>query len=151
VPGFLDGILERQEWFFFLAVTTAVIMAAIAWYIVRSRWGRAFVAIRDTEVAALAVGISVARYKVLAFTISAFFGGVAGSLVALASTGYVSPQTIGIVLSINYFGYRYGGWGLSGRSSGFAVVLLRIATDIGANLFGEQRGTRLWPAICRSI
>ncbi|HET9477400.1 MAG TPA: branched-chain amino acid ABC transporter permease [Dehalococcoidia bacterium] len=155
VPGFLDGILERQEWFFFLAFTTAVIMAAIAWYIVRSRWGRAFVAIRDTEVAALAVGISVARYKVLAFTISAFFGGVAGSLVALASTGYVSPQTIGIVLSINYFtAIVIGGLGsiMGSIIGGFVVVLLPdLATDIGTVLFGEKRGERLWPTIYGSI
>lgn len=155
VPGFLDGILERPEWFFFLAFATALIMAAIAWYVVRSRWGRAFVAIRDTEVAALAVGISVARYKVLAFTISAFFGGVAGSLVALASTGYVSPQTIGIVLSINYFtAIVIGGLGsiMGSIIGGFVVVLLPdLATDIGSVLFGEKRGERLWPTIYGSI
>jgi len=155
VPGFLDGILERQEWFFFLAFTTALLMAALAWYIVRSRWGRAFIAIRDTEVAALAVGISVARYKVLAFTISAFFAGVAGSLVAFASTGYVSPQTIGIVLSINYFtAIVIGGLGsiMGSIIGGFVVVLLPdLATDIGAKLFGEQRGARLWPTIYGSI
>jgi branched-chain amino acid transport system permease protein len=155
VPGFLDGILERQEWFFFLAFTTALLMASLAWYIVRSRWGRAFVAIRDTEVAALAVGISVARYKVLAFTISAFFAGVAGSLVAFASTGYVSPQTIGIVLSINYFtAIVIGGLGsiMGSIIGGFVVVLLPdLATDIGTIMFGEQRGERLWPAIYGSI
>ena len=155
VPGFLDGILERQEWFFFLAFTTALLMAVLAWYIVRSRWGRAFVAIRDTEVAALAVGISVARYKVLAFTISAFYGGIAGSLLALASTGYVSPQTVGIVLSINFFtAIVIGGLGsiMGSVIGGFVVVLLPdLATDIGSGLFGEQRGARLWPTIYGSI
>jgi len=155
VPGFLDGILERQEWFFFLAFTTLFIMAALAWWVVRSRWGRAFVAIRDTEVAAQAVGISVARYKVLAFTISAFFGGIAGALLAFASTGYVSPQTIGIVLSINYFtAIVIGGLGsiMGSIIGGFVVVLLPdLATDIGSSLFGEQRGQRLWPTIYGAI
>jgi branched-chain amino acid transport system permease protein len=155
VPGLLDGILERQEWFFFLSFTTALLMAAAAWYIVKSRWGRAFVAIRDTEVAAMSVGISVARYKVLAFVISAFFGGIAGSLVAFASTGYVSPQTIGIVLSINYFtAIVIGGLGsiMGSIIGGFVVVLLPdLATDIGAQLFGEKRGDRLWPTIYGSI
>ena len=155
VPGFLDGILDRHEWFFFLAFITALLMAAVAWYVVRSRWGRAFVAIRDTEVAALSVGISVARYKVLAFTTSAFFAGIAGSLLAFASTGFVSPQTIGIVLSINYFtAIVIGGLGsiMGSIIGGFVVVLLPdLATDIGTALFGEQRGARLWPTIYGSI
>lgn len=155
VPGFLDGILERQEWFFFLAFVTAVLMAALAWYVVQSRWGRAFVAIRDSEIAALSVGISVARYKVLAFTLSAFFAGIAGSLLALASTGYVSPQTVGILLSINYFtAIVIGGLGsiMGSIIGGFVVVLLPdLATDIGTVFFGEQRAERLWPTIYGSI
>ncbi|MFH1060811.1 MAG: hypothetical protein V1797_19285, partial [Pseudomonadota bacterium] len=73
----------RRPWLWVLTLAVvlsmaAVAMAAIALFIVRSRWGRAFVAVRDNEVAAMAVGISVARSKVLAFTISAFFAGIAG-------------------------------------------------------------------------
>lgn len=155
VPGWLDGILERQEWFFFLSFVTALVMAALAWYIVRSRWGRAFVAIRDSEVAALSVGISVPLYKVLAFTISAFFAGIAGALLSLASTGYVSPQTVGIVLSINYFtAIVIGGLGsiMGSIIGGFVVVLLPdLATKIGTAFFGEARGERLWPTIYGSI
>lgn len=155
VPSFLDGILERQEWFFFLAFVTALLLFALAWYIVRSRWGRAFIAVRDSEVAATSVGISVARYKVLAFTLSAFYAGVAGSLFVFAIAGYISPQSIAILLSINYFtAIVIGGLGsvMGSIIGGFVVVLLpEISTEIGSVFVGDDRAKRLWPTLYGSI
>lgn len=155
VPGFLDGVLDRSQWFFFLAMLTAFLLALLAWYIVSSRWGRAFIAIRDSEVAATAIGISAGQYKVLAFSISAFYAGIAGALFVFASTGYITPQSIGILLSVNYFtAIIIGGMGsiLGSIIGGFVVVLLPdVATHLGAAFFGEQRGSRLWPTIYGSI
>ncbi len=155
VPSYLDGVLERQEWFFFLSFVTALLLFALAWYIVRSRWGRAFVAIRDSEVAATSVGISVARYKVLAFTLSAFYAGVAGSLFAFAIAGYVSPQSILILLSINYFtAIVIGGLGsiMGSIIGGFIVVLLpELSTELGSVFVGDDRAKRLWPSFYGSI
>lgn len=155
VPSYLDGILERQEWFFFLSAVTALLLFALAWYIVRSRWGRAFVAIRDSEVAATAVGISVARYKVLAFTLSAFYAGIAGSLFAFAIAGYVSPQSILILLSINYFtAIVIGGLGsiMGSIIGGFIVVLLpELSTELGSVFVGDDKAKRLWPTFYGSI
>jgi len=65
----------------------------------RHRPGRAMRAVRDGEVAAAASGVNVAGYKTLAFGVSAFYAGVAGSLFAL-STGFVSPDTFPVGLSI---------------------------------------------------
>ena len=75
-----------------------VLVAAGLWVyvrIIRSRVGRAFGAIAGDESAARSLGISVSRYKLLAFVISAAYGSVAGSLLA-HYVGYVSPEVIGL-------------------------------------------------------
>jgi branched-chain amino acid transport system permease protein len=100
-PGFLENILNQDEWVYFLALFTAMIMTLFAWNIIRSRVGRAFVAIRDSEVAAAAMGINVARYKTLAFAISAFLAGIAGGTYVQA-VGYISPESFSVLKSIDF-------------------------------------------------
>jgi branched-chain amino acid transport system permease protein len=99
-PG-LDSFLDRTEWMYFLSVFTAAVMLLVAWSILRGPLGRAFVAVRDSEVAAAAMGINVSRTKVAAFTISAFYAGVAGGIYALL-LGTVTPDTVTIIDSINF-------------------------------------------------
>ena len=65
----------------------------------RGRTGRSFRAVRDSELAAASSGVNLATYKTLAFGISAFYAGVAGSLLAIATT-FVNPDTYPITLSI---------------------------------------------------
>lgn len=155
VPPFLEDLINRDQWFFFLALIAVVAMAALAFYIVRSRWGRAFVAVRDSEVAAAAVGIDVARTKVTAFTISAFYAGVAGGIFLFAFQGRISPDTIGIVLSINYFtAIVIGGLGsiMGSIIGGFVVIFLpELATDAATSIFGEQQGKQLWPTVYGAV
>ena len=74
-------------------------MFAVAWLLLRGRFGRSLRAIRDSELAAASSGVNLARYKTLAFGISAFYAGVAGSLLAIATT-FVNPDTFPITLSI---------------------------------------------------
>ena len=104
-PAFIEdwfGIhLSKDEWIYFLALFIALVMLILAINIVRSRIGRAFVAIRDSEIAAQAMGISVPRYKTIAFAISAFYGGIAGGTYAQV-VGYVSPESFNFLLSINF-------------------------------------------------
>jgi branched-chain amino acid transport system permease protein len=76
---------------YYLTLAVTVALVATADRVVRSRVGRAFVAIRDSEVAAEALGIDLARYKTLAFALSAFYAGVAGGLYARA-LGFVAPE-----------------------------------------------------------
>ncbi len=152
VPGFLDFLgLERSEWFFFLAMFLVILGAAGLWAISNSKWGRAFVAVRESEVAAQAMGVSVARYKVFAFSMSAFYAGVAGALYVFAVSGYVGPQTIAVALSINFLtAIVIGGLGsiMGAIIGGFVVVLLPdVSTDIGSLFLGEQDGARLWPTV----
>lgn len=93
--------LTNDQWIYFLALFIALLMTILAVNIVRSRIGRAFVAIRDSEIAAQAMGISVPRYKTMAFAISAFFGGIAGGTYVQV-VGYVSPESFNFLLSINF-------------------------------------------------
>ena len=65
----------------------------------RGRTGRAFRAVRDSEIAAQSSGVSLATYKTLAFGVSAAYAGVAGSLFAIATT-FVNPDTFPVALSI---------------------------------------------------
>ena len=101
-PDFLDGVLDRVDWLYFLALVTSVLMLLLAWGILRGPLGRAFVAVRDSEVAAEAMGVSIAGTKVTAFTISAFYAGVAGGLY-IQLFSLVSPDAINLFQSINLF------------------------------------------------
>jgi branched-chain amino acid transport system permease protein len=88
-----------NEWLYYLCWTLALVMFVIAWALLRGRTGRAFRAVRDSELAAASSGVNLARYKTLAFGISAFYAGVAGSLLAIATT-FVNPDTFPVTLSI---------------------------------------------------
>jgi branched-chain amino acid transport system permease protein len=91
--------LVFNDWLYYLCWTIALVAFAVAWLILRGRTGRAFRAVRDSETAAVSSGVSLARYKTLAFGISAAYAGVAGSLFAIATT-FVNPDTFPIALSI---------------------------------------------------
>ena len=86
-------------WFYVVCWAVALVMLPLAFFIVRGRFGRSMRSVRDSEIAATANGVSTAGVKTLAFGISAFFCGVAGSLYAIGIT-YVNPDTFPIDLSI---------------------------------------------------
>ncbi|HEY7796049.1 MAG TPA: branched-chain amino acid ABC transporter permease [Gaiellaceae bacterium] len=88
-----------NEWLYYLCWSIALVMFGIVWFLLRGRFGRSLRAVRDSELAAASSGVNLARYKTLAFGISAFYAGVAGSLLAIATT-FVNPDTFPITLSI---------------------------------------------------
>src|SRR3954454_6273941 len=92
--------LSANRWLYYLSWAVALLGLAAAWLVVRGRLGRAFQAIRESEVAATAFGVDPRRHKTLAFALSAAFAGVAGSLYAIANLSYVSPDTFPVGLSI---------------------------------------------------
>ena len=95
----LGRTISFNEWLYYLSWSIALVLFAAAWVILRGRVGRAFRAIRDSELAAASSGVNLARYKTLAFGLSAFYAGIAGSLLAIATT-FVNPDTFPITLSI---------------------------------------------------
>jgi branched-chain amino acid transport system permease protein len=115
--------LSPNDWMYYLTWGIALVLLAVACWLLRGKTGRALQAIRDTEVAAASSGINLAYYKTLAFGISAFYAGVAGALYAMASA-YVNPDTFPIILSIYLVvGLAVGGLGsLVGLIAGAALI-----------------------------
>jgi branched-chain amino acid transport system permease protein len=103
VPGGVElwrfTIPTFNEWLYYLSWGIALVMFVGAWALLRGRIGRALRSVRDSELAAASSGVDLARYKTLAFGISAFYAGIAGSLLAIATT-FVNPETFPITLSI---------------------------------------------------
>lgn len=86
--------------FYFVCVACAVLTTLAVMNLLRSPTGRAFVAIRDSEVSAQSMGIHLARYKSLSFAISAALAGLGGALYA-HKMQFISPEQFGLVQSID--------------------------------------------------
>ena len=114
---------DRALLVWLIAFAAIAVLAAAG--IRRSRLGRALVAIAGSEDAARALGIDVARYKLAAFLISAFYAAVAGSLFVHA-VGFVSPEVYGLHMVVLAFTMLYvGGIGtVAGAALGALVVAL---------------------------
>lgn len=92
-----DVSRDRPLYFLVLAVTILVVLAVLN--IKRTRIGRAFLAIRDHDIAARVMGVDLVRYKLLAFVISSFLVGIAGALLSL-QIRFVNVDVFGLILSI---------------------------------------------------
>ena len=91
--------LVFNDWLYYLCWTVALIGYVLAWLLLRGRMGLALRAVRDSETAAQSSGVSLPRYKTLAFGVSAAYAGAAGALFAIATT-FVNPDTFPVALSI---------------------------------------------------
>ena len=89
--------------YFYFVIPITILLTFMAKNIGRTRVGRAFVAIRDNDLAAEVMGINLFRYKLLAFFIGCFFAGIAGSLLA-HWTRFVSTENFTFTNSILYVG-----------------------------------------------
>jgi branched-chain amino acid transport system permease protein len=114
-------VSDTARYYLALGVTAVLVAAAIN--LTHSRVGRAFLAIRESEIAAQASGVPVARYKTLAFGLSAFYTGVAGGLFAFL-VGFLSPDAFDVFLSVDFVVMIIlGGLGsVPGSIAGAAVV-----------------------------
>ena len=130
---------QGQLYFFLLFFAALAIVATLN--LVRSRIGRAFVAIRDQDIAAEIIGINIYRYKLLSFAISSFYAGVCGVLYTYY-LGIANYEQFQIVVSIDYLAMIIiGGLGsVLGSILGAVFVtmlpiVLRLAMEPLAGLF----------------
>jgi branched-chain amino acid transport system permease protein len=107
-----------NDWIYYLTWGIAFVLLVVAWLFVRGKPGRTLKAIRDSEIAAASSGISLARYKTLAFAMSAFYAGVGGALYAIARA-YMNPDVFPVVLSV----YLVAALALGGVDSFFGLIL----------------------------
>ena len=99
-PQFFGAELGSSEAFYFIALGTCVVVTLGVLNLLRSATGRAFIAIRDSEVSAQSMGIHLARYKTLSFALSAAIVGLAGALYA-HKLRFISPDQFGIAQSVD--------------------------------------------------
>jgi branched-chain amino acid transport system permease protein len=90
-PNFSWLSIKQDYGIYFVSWAVTVILLLFTWRIMRSRVGRAFVAMRDGEIAAQSLGIDLLAYKAMAFALSSFYAGVAGALYS-GLLGYMSPE-----------------------------------------------------------
>lgn len=95
----LSWILTSDTQKYYLILIIAIIMIVAARNIMKTRIGRAFVAIRDDDIAAEVNGINLLIYKTLSFAISAFYAGVGGALFGF-TLSFIEPFQFNILLSI---------------------------------------------------
>ena len=99
-PGIGSWRIDSDISFYFLCLAVVVIATLGVLNLLRSPTGRAFVAIRDSEVSAQSMGIHLARYKTLSFALSAALAGLGGALYA-HKIQFLSPDQFSIVQSID--------------------------------------------------
>jgi len=87
---------------YWIALIVSAALTVLAFHIVRSYVGRAFVAIRDSDIAAEVMGVSLTTYKTTAFAVSAAYAGLGGGLYAIV-LHYLEPNQFTLLESITYF------------------------------------------------
>jgi branched-chain amino acid transport system permease protein len=90
-PQFGALPISQDYGIYYVSWAATLVLLLLAWRIMRSRFGRAFVAMRDGDIAAQALGIDLLSYKATAFALSSFYAGVAGALYS-GLLGYISPE-----------------------------------------------------------
>jgi len=134
--------LSKPVGLYYLSLITAVCVTLFAQNVVASRIGRAFVAVRDSEIAAQSLGVDLLKYKALAFGISGFTAGLAGGLYSQL-LNFVSPEGFDLFqMVIQKSMIVVGGLGsIAGSALGAAAIviileLLREAKGAQEVLFG---------------
>ncbi|MBN8981476.1 MAG: branched-chain amino acid ABC transporter permease [Rhizobiales bacterium] len=148
--GVTIGKMSQDMYLYYFTLVVSTVIYILAVNLLRSRTGRALMAIRDNQIAAAAMGIDLPLYKTLAFGVTAGFTGIAGALGAIV-VQFVAPDSFTIQLAIAIFvGMVVGGVGwLPGSlvGSAFIVFVPNIAESISKGLSGAVFGVILFAVI----
>ncbi len=138
--------LNPDQWLYYFTLAVLLVMFAAAANLVRSRTGRAIMAIRDHPIAARSMGIDIALYKSLTFGVSALYTGIAGALGAIAIQ-FVAPDSFTFLLSVSLLvGLVVGGVGsIPGALVGglFVLFVPNLAEHVSKGLAGAAYGAIL--------
>jgi len=129
-PATVFGLpLDSDARVFYLIFALVVPATLFAKNLFRTRVGRAFIAIRDRDVAASVMGVSLLRYKLLAFVISSFYAGLAGGLMAHHSR-ILFPDSFTLLVAIDYLAMVIiGGMG-SILGSIFGAIFMTLLPEV---------------------
>jgi branched-chain amino acid transport system permease protein len=138
--------LSQDQWLYYFTLAVTLIMYLLAINLVRTRTGRAMMAIRDNPLAARSMGINNPIYKAVTFGVSGLYTGVAGALGAIV-VQFVAPDSFTIYLSVALLvGLVVGGVGwLPGAFFGAAFILFvpNVAEHFSKGLSGATYGLML--------
>jgi len=134
---------DDDQRYFLLSLTFAVILYVLAANLMRSRDGRAFVAVRDHYLSAEVMGVNLTKYRILSFGLSSFYAGIGGALFG-HYLGFVSAEAFTILLSIQFLGMIIiGGLGsVMGALLGtiFIVLLPEVMQGIVSTITSTEWG-----------
>ncbi len=150
----LDYVFDTPVRKYLLVLGIVTVMALAAKNMVRSSVGRAWMAVRDMDVAAGVIGIRLMHTKLLAFAVSSFYCGVAGALYTYCYIGTVEPEAFNIELSFRVlFMIIIGGVGsILGSFLGAAfITLLPIFLNTYAEPLAQVLGLQLPPGIVSNL
>jgi branched-chain amino acid transport system permease protein len=99
-PEVLGVSMGGARAFYYFCLAHLALVALAAWWLIRSPWGRAFVALRENPMRALSLGVDTRRYTLMAFALGAGLGGIAGTLYA-PLVQYIDPSPFALGLSLN--------------------------------------------------
>lgn len=92
-------VIDTDKEFYFLLITLTICLLLFMRNLIKTRMGRAFIAIRDADIAAETMGVNIVFYKTLAFAISAFYAGIAGGMYAFVLK-FIEPEIFTLLMSI---------------------------------------------------
>src|SRR4051812_35123016 len=124
-PTIFDIAVEGATGIYYVSLVVLVFVLFVSANLLRSPAGRAMVAIRDSEVSAQSMGIHLARYKTLAFAISAGMTGLAGALFA-HYVRYLAPDAFDVLLSVQFVTIVFVGGLGSLRGAIFGAIFVRL-------------------------
>jgi branched-chain amino acid transport system permease protein len=99
-PSLFGYLLRSPRDFYYFCLANLALVSLAAWWLIRSPWGRAFVALRENPVRALSLGVDTRRYTLMAFALGSGLGGISGVLYA-PLVQYIDPTPFSLLLSLN--------------------------------------------------
>jgi branched-chain amino acid transport system permease protein len=99
-PVLLGWSTKGAASFYYFSLGVLVALASATWWMLRSPWGRAFVALRENPIRALSLGLDTRRYTLMAFAIGSSLGGLSGAVYA-PLVQYIEPLSFALALSLN--------------------------------------------------
>ncbi len=143
-PSLFGFVFDTDKKYYFLTMFFAVLATTFAKNLQRSRVGRAFMAIRDNDLAAEIIGINLYKYKLLAFFVSSFYAGVAGSLWAHYVT-IITPEHFTLSVSVDYLAMIIIGGVGSVLGSIYGAIFMVLLPEILKLIAGALSG--IYPSI----
>jgi branched-chain amino acid transport system permease protein len=128
-PELAGLMLDSDRRFYYLVIVVVVLSVMTIKNITRARVGRAFQAIRDRDITAETMGINLTNYKLLAFTVSSFYAGMAGALYAYYMA-YISPDHFSLMVSIHYVAMIIVGGMGSVLGSIFGAIFITLLPEV---------------------